>query len=60
MVNIVIINMYSLELSIKEGQNHGFDPSLNMLSIRSMLAHHVSEPILKIGCKFWDLLFSNS
>ena len=41
-----------MELSIKsfeEGQNCGFDPSLRKLSIKSSLACHVFEPILKVG-----------
>jgi hypothetical protein len=34
---------------LKEGQNCGFDPSLRKLSIKSSLAHHASERILKVA-----------
>ena len=45
---------HTIELSIeslKEGRNHGFDISLRKLSIKSSLAHCVSEPLLKVGAK---------
>jgi hypothetical protein len=42
---------------LKEGWNCGCDPSLTKLFIKSSLAHCASEPILKVGCKFWNLLF---
>ena len=48
----------TLELYVKsrkEGQKHGFDYSLEKLSIKSSLANHVTEPIFKVRCKFWDL-----
>ena len=35
----------------------GHDHSLRKLSIKSSLARPVSEPILKVGWNFWDLLF---
>ena len=43
--------------SFKEGWNCGLDTSQRKLSIKSLLAHHVSYPILKGGWNFWDLLF---
>jgi hypothetical protein len=42
--------------SPKEGQNPGFDLSLQNFSIKSSLAHRVLEPNLKVGCKFGHLL----
>ena len=44
--------MATLELLIKflkEGQKRGLDPSLRKDSIKSSLAHHTMEPILKVG-----------
>ena len=43
--------------SLKERWSRGSDPSLRKLSIKSPLARRVLEPILKVGCKFWDLFF---
>ena len=43
--------------STKEGRTRGFDPSLRKLSIKSSLACCALDPILKVGCNFWDLLF---
>ena len=38
--------------SLKEGQNHGFDPSLRKLSIKSLLARRVLELLFKVGETF--------
>ena len=38
-----------LIMSLKEGQDHGFDPSLRNLYIKSSLVHSRLEPILKVG-----------
>ena len=50
-----------IELSVKllkEGSNPSwFHPSLRKLSIKSLLGHRALKPTLKVGCKFWDLLF---
>ena len=35
--------------SLEEGQNRGFDHSLREILIKGLLAHHVLEPILKVG-----------
>ena len=43
--------------SLKEGRNRGYDLFVRKLSIKSLLVRHVLEPILKVGCKFGDLLF---
>ena len=40
-----------IELSIshlKEGQNCGSNPSLRNLFVKSLIAHHAPEPILKV------------
>ena len=50
----------TIELSVKtlkEGRNHGFDPSLRKLSMTSLLACRVLKPILKVGGNVWDLHF---
>ena len=41
----------SLELSMKflKGGETIFDPSLRKFHVKSSLAHHVLEPILKVG-----------
>ena len=39
-------------------QNRGFDPYLIKLSIKSLVARHLLELVLKVGCQFWDLLFA--
>ena len=44
-------------ISLKEGQNRVFDPSMRKLSIKSPLACSLLEPILKVWWNFWDLLF---
>ena len=43
--------------SLKERRKWGVDPSVRKLSIKGSLAHRVLVPVLKVGCKFWDLLF---
>ena len=43
--------------SLKEGLYCGFDPSLRKLCMKCSLAHRTLEPLLKVGCKFWDFLF---
>ena len=35
----------------------GFDPLLRKVSIKNLLAHHASKPILKVKRNFLDLLF---
>ena len=44
--------------SFKEGWNQGFDLSMRIIFIKSLLASCVLEPILKVGWNFWDLLVS--
>jgi hypothetical protein len=39
-------------MSLEEEWNHGFDLSLRELSMKSLLARHVLEPILKVECRF--------
>ena len=56
-----ITSCTTVELSVNsltEGRNCGFDPALRKFSINCSLAHYVLEPILKVRCKFWDILFS--
>ena len=51
----------SLELSLtslNERWNCGFDPSLWKFYIKSLLACRLLEHVLKVGCKFWDLLYA--
>jgi hypothetical protein len=43
--------------SLKEGWNLGIDTSLRILSIESLLAPHVLEPILKVGWNFGTFSF---
>ena len=31
--------------------------TLRKLSIKSLLTHHVLEPILRVGWNLWDLIF---
>ena len=50
-----------LELSVKtliDGRNCGFDFSWRKHFIKSLLAHHVLDPIMKSDGKFWSLLFA--
>ena len=52
----IVQNLIELSVkSLKEGWNRRFDHSLRKLSIKSSLAHCVLKPILKDGCKFWNL-----
>jgi hypothetical protein len=45
-------------MSLKERRSRGFDPSLRKFLVNILLVHYcVSEPILKVGCKFSDLFF---
>ena len=53
---------YALELSVKslkELEDRGFDSSLKDLSIKSSLARHALEPILKVGENSLDFLLSS-
>ena len=47
---LTIVGIFELSIkSLKEGQDHGFDPFLRNLSIKSLLVHSRLEPILKVG-----------
>ena len=47
---LTIVGLLELSIkSLKGGQNHGSDPSLRNLSIKSLLVHSTLEPILKVG-----------
>ena len=53
---------HALELSLKslkEVEDRGFDPSWRDLSIKSLLARHVLEPILKVGGNSLNFLLSS-
>ena len=52
---LLISKLHTIELSVKslkKGPNRGFDPSLRKVSIKSSLAHHVLELIVKVGWNF--------
>jgi hypothetical protein len=55
-VRMVIVNWKAIESSVKSF-NEGFDPSLRKVCVKSLLARCASEPILKVGCNFWKLIF---
>ena len=64
---LVLVEIFGIQISLaielsmkslKEGSNLGFDPFQRFFFIESSLAHHVLEPLLKVGSKFWDLLFA--
>jgi hypothetical protein len=57
LLTIVGILELSIE-SLKQGRNHGFDPSLRNIFLKSSLVHNRLEPILKVGRIFWDIFFS--
>ena len=44
----------SVVKSLEKGLNCACDHSLRKLSIKSSLARHTLEPILKVGWNFWD------
>ena len=54
-----ILHNYRVMCRVRQrGTNHGFDPSLRKVPIKSSLAHCVSDPILEVGWNFWDLFSS--
>ena len=47
---LTIVGIFELSIkSLEEKQDHGFDPSLRNLFIKSSFVHNRLEPILKIG-----------
>ena len=54
-VRMVIVNWKAMESSVKSFKE-GFDP-LRKVCVKSSLARRASEPILKVGSNFWNLIF---